>query len=212
MGAPADSTPAPWAVGALQSVYLARHGQTEGNVAGRWQGQLDTPLTDLGRAQAQTVAALVAVHPVDAVFCSPQGRAAATAQVCADRLGLPVTPLDELVELHHGAMAGMTVAEMEQAFPGELARRAEDKLTWRFPGGESYADAVHRAAQALAKVAASGAQHPLLVSHEMIGRLLLHHLRRVDLATALAGNHPQGVVYRVDVATGDLSTLAAPST
>ncbi|MBO3090082.1 histidine phosphatase family protein [Cellulomonas dongxiuzhuiae] len=195
----------------LQSVYLARHGQTEWNVQHRWQGQLDSPLTDLGRVQAQTVASLVADEPVDAVFCSPQGRAAATAQVCGDRLGLPVTPLDELAELHHGSMAGMTLPEMEHAFPGELARRGEDKYRWQFPGGESYEDAVPRAAQALARVASSGAQHPLLVSHEMIGRLLLHHLRRVDIATALAGSHPQGVVYRVQVATGTLTTLGEPA-
>ncbi|SFK41774.1 histidine phosphatase family protein [Cellulomonas sp. KH9] len=193
----------------LQSVYLARHGQTEGNALGRWQGQLDAPLTALGRAQARAVAALLTQQPVDAVFCSPLGRAAATAQVCGDRLGLPVTTLDELAEVHHGSMAGMTPEEMERAFPGELARRRQDKYRWRFPGGESYEDAVPRAAQAVARVAASGAQHPLLVSHEMIGRLLLHHLRRVDVATALAGNHPQDVVYRVDVGTGELTTLRA---
>ncbi|MCC2322220.1 histidine phosphatase family protein [Cellulomonas xiejunii] len=191
----------------LQTVYLARHGQTEGNVQGRWQGQLDSPLTALGRAQARTVAELVAEEPVDAVFCSPQGRAAATAQVCGERLGLPVVALDELAELHHGAMAGMSPDEMEQAFPGELARRRQDKYRWRFPGGESYEDAVPRAARALARVEASGARHPLLVSHEMIGRLLQHHLRRVDVATALAGGHPQGVVYRVDVGTGEMTTL-----
>jgi len=190
-----------------QSVYLARHGQTEGNAQGRWQGQLDTPLTARGRAQARTVADLVAGEPVDAVFCSPQGRAAATAQVCGDLLGLPVIPVDELAELHHGAMAGMTPQEMDDAFPGELARRSDDKFLWRFPGGESYEDAVPRAARALAHVASSGAQHPLLVSHEMIGRLLLHHLRRIDIGTALAGGHPQGVVYRVHVATGGMTTL-----
>lgn len=191
----------------LQSVYLARHGQTRWNAAGRWQGQLDSPLTDLGWEQARTVAALVADEPVDAVFCSPLGRAAATARVCGDRLGLPVVPLDDLAELHHGEMAGMTPEQMQDAFPDEWARRAQDKLHWRFPGGESYADGIGRAARALTHVEESGARHPLLVSHEMIGRLLQHHLRRVDIATALAGGHPQGVVYRVDVATGASTTL-----
>ncbi len=191
----------------LQTVYLARHGQTEGNAQGRWQGQLDTPLTALGRAQARTVAELVAEEPVDAVFCSPLGRAAATAQVCGEHLGLPVVPLDDLAELHHGAMAGMSPDDMERAFPGELALRRQDKHRWRFPGGESYEDAVPRAARALARVGASGARHPLLVSHEMIGRLLQHHLRRVDVATALAGSHPQGVVFRVDVGSGEMVTL-----
>src|SRR6478735_9231229 len=121
----------------MQTVYLARHGNTEWNAQGRWQGQLDSPLTALGRAQAAAVANLVVGEPVDAVFCSPIGRAFVTAQVSAERLGLPLTPLDELAEVHHGAMAGMTRDEMERAFPGELALRAEDKLRWRFPEGES---------------------------------------------------------------------------
>ena len=144
---------------------------------------------------------------MDAVFCSPQGRALATAQVCGERLGLPVVAVDELAEVHHGAMAGMTLDEMERAFPGELARRGQDTYRWRFPGGESYEDAVPRAARALERVAASGARRPLLVSHEMIGRLLQLHLRRVDVATALAGGHPQGVVYRVEA--GETTTLGA---
>ena len=64
-----------------------------------------------------------------------------------------------------------------------------------------------RAARALARVAESGARRPLLVSHEMIGRLLQLHLRRVDVATALSGGHPQGVVYRVEA--GEMTTLGA---
>lgn len=191
----------------LEVVYVARHGETEGNVAGRWQGQLDSPLTARGRQQAHDMAALLADEPVDAVFSSPLGRAARTAQVYADLRGLPVTLVDDLAEVHHGGMAGLTPEEMDPAFPGEMARRALDKHRWRFPGGESYEDALPRAAHALDVVGASGARRPLVVAHEMIGRLLLLHLRRVDVATALAGRHPHGVVYRVEHATGAVTAL-----
>lgn len=188
-------------------VYVARHGETEGNVEGRWQGQLDSPLTARGRQQAHHMAALLADDPVDAIFSSPLGRAARTALVYADLRGLPVTLVDDLAEVDHGGMAGLTPEEMDRAFPGELARRARDKHRWRFPGGESYEDALPRAARALDVVAASGARKPLVVAHEMIGRLLLLHLRRVDVATALAGRHPHGVVYRVEYATGAVTAL-----
>ena len=82
------------------------------------------------------------VLPIDAVFSSPLGRAMTTAQVYAAALGLPVVTVDELAEIHHGAMAGLRADEVEAAFPGELSRRAADKYRWRFPGdgGESYAD------------------------------------------------------------------------
>jgi len=191
----------------METVLLARHGQTEWNAEGRWQGQLDSPLTPLGLAQAATVARLVADQQVDAMFSSPLGRALSTARVCGEQLQLPITVLDELAEIHHGQMAGMTPAEMARAFPEEPGRRAADKYRWRFPGGESYQDAEARAAQALATIDVSGARRPLIVAHEMINRMLLGHLLRLDIATALAGGHAQGVVHRIDVATGEVTEL-----
>jgi broad specificity phosphatase PhoE len=86
--------------------------------------------------------------------------------------------------VNHGRMAGLTREEIEASFPGALARRAEDKYRWRFPGGESYADADGRAGTALARIDAAGPRHPLIVSHEMIGRMLLRHLLDADAATA----------------------------
>lgn len=155
--------------GRVERVVLARHGETEWNRAGRRQGQLDSPLTDRGRAQALVLAEGVAALLVDAIFTSPLGRSPATAAVCAERVGLPVTTIDELAEVNHGDMAGLTSAELDRRFPGALARRSQDKYRWRFPGGESYADADCRAGAALTRIATTGALRPLIVSREMIG-------------------------------------------
>jgi broad specificity phosphatase PhoE len=181
-----------------ESVVLARHGETEWNRAGRRQGQLDSPLTERGVRQAIVLGHGVAALSIDVIFTSPLGRASATAGSCAERLRVPVVPVAELAEVDHGRMAGLTREEIEQAFPGALARRAQDKYRWRFPGGESYADADHRAGTALALIDAAGAQHPLIVSHEMIGRMLLRHLLDADAATALTWTQPHNVIYRVD--------------
>jgi len=78
------------------------------------------------------------------------------------------------------------------------------KYDYRFPGGESYADADVRAGQALAEVARSGAHRPLLVSHEMIGRMLLKQLGVED---ALGLDQPSEVVYRVS-SSGVIGRLA----
>ncbi len=95
-------------------------------------------------------------------------------------------------------MAGLTSAEIEARFPGRLARRAADRYRWGFPGGgESYADADRRGAIALRRIAAGGSRRPLLVSHEMIGRMLLRWLG-ADPATAFTWDHPHDVVYRID--------------
>jgi broad specificity phosphatase PhoE len=114
-----------------------------------------------------------------------------------------------LVEIHHGAMAGLNRDEIETSFPGEMSRRADDKYHWQFPQGESYADGDARAATALRVVAAAGVARPLVVSHEMIGRMLLRNLLDVAPMDALTYRHPHDVIYRVDVAGKVLHEIRA---
>jgi broad specificity phosphatase PhoE len=147
--------------------------------------------------------------PVDGVFSSPLGRAVASAEVHAAALGLRVVVVEELTEINHGAMAGLRVEEVKVAFPDAMSRRSTDKYRGRFPAGESYADGDIRAGAALRLIAASGATRPLLVSHEMIGRMLLRNLLDVPAAEALAYRHPHDVIYRVDVATRTLEEIRA---
>jgi probable phosphoglycerate mutase len=181
----------------FESVYLARHGQTQWNLEGRRQGRLDSPLTAEGVDQVRRNARSVRSEPIDAVFSSPLGRAYTSAAVFGSVLGLPVQVVEELSELDHGEWSGLTAPEVERGWPGEAAVRAGDKYGYRFPGGESYADADARAARALARVRDSGARVPLLVSHEMIGRMLMRNLAGLDDAQALKLRHPSDVVYKV---------------
>ena len=99
-------------------------------------------------------------------------------------------------------MAGMTAADIEQAFPGGLGRRAADKYRWRFSDRESYADADTRAGLALEHIAATGARRPLIVSHEMIGRMVRRQLLNADPMKALGWNQPHDVVYHIDLGAG----------
>jgi probable phosphoglycerate mutase len=106
-------------------------------------------------------------------------------------------------------MAGLNREEIEASFPGELSRRAADKYHWQFPEGESYADGDVRAAASLRVVAAAGVARPLVVSHEMIGRMLLRNLLDLAPMEALAYGHPHDVIYRVDVAGKVLHEIRA---
>lgn len=164
---------------------------------GRHQRQLDSPLTEDGRRHAETVADLCAALGADSVFSSPLGRARATADVVGSRLSLPVLVVSDLAEIDHGAFAGLTNEEIEARHPGELARRAQSRYTWSFPGGESYTDADVRAAAAFDAVVATGAISPVLVTHEMIGRMLLRTLLRLDPQDALELTLPHGSVTEV---------------
>lgn len=188
-------------------VYLARHGRTQWNAEGRKQGRLDSPLTDAGKQHAIDLARLAATLDIDLVASSPIGRALATAMPSAEALGLEVQVIPELAEVDHGDMSGLTTDEVNDRFPGALDRRSADRYGWRFPAGESYADADERAGVALAQIAATGARRPLIVSHEMIGRMLLRNLLGWQPADALATGQPHNTVYRVDPTSGSYDKL-----
>jgi probable phosphoglycerate mutase len=99
---------------------LVRHGQSEWNADGRWQGQADAPLSDLGRLQA--VEAARAIGAVDAVWASDLQRAAETAAIIAAEIGVgPVVVDPDLRERDAGEFSGLTRDEIEKRFPGHLA-------------------------------------------------------------------------------------------
>lgn len=104
---------------AVTRVLVVRHGQSEWNADGRWQGQENPPLTDLGRRQALHAAG--AVGAVDAIYASPLERATRTAHLIAESVGVgPVVLLPGLMERHAGEWQGLTRAQIERAFPGYL--------------------------------------------------------------------------------------------
>ena len=112
------SPPPPGAVPPTR-VLLVRHGQSEWNAEGRWQGQADPPLTDLGRLQAREAAG--ALGTVDAVWASDLQRAVETATVIADQLGVgPVVVDPDLRERDAGEFSGLTRPEIAARFPGYL--------------------------------------------------------------------------------------------
>ncbi|MFB7250540.1 histidine phosphatase family protein [Microbacterium sp. NPDC056234] len=181
-----------------QRAYLARCGQTAWNLEGRLQGRRDSPLTPDGIRQAASAARRLAGCGIRTVCTSPLGRAMATALIIAEELGADVIEVADLAEVDHGEMAGMTWAEIETAFPGARAERAENRYGWAFPGGESYAQARLRARRALSECGWGSDGAPLLVSHEMIGRMLRAELRGLDAARALSLRHPHGLVFEIE--------------
>jgi broad specificity phosphatase PhoE len=193
------------------SLYLARHGQTSWNVQRRRQGQLDSELTSNGRQQAQYLAALATAEGIDGIFASPLGRAAKTAEIVAAELGRSVILLDELAEIDHGQFAGLTNDQIRAKYAGALEARAESIYRWRFPGGESYADGDVRAGVALARIERTGHERALIVSHEMISRMLLRQLLDLTPENALTYDLPHDVVYKIDTSLPALTTLALRS-
>jgi broad specificity phosphatase PhoE len=95
-------------------LFLVRHGETDWNRDGRWQGQSDTPLNESGRRQARELAEQL--DGVDIVYSSDLARARETAEILAGHLGLEVRLDSRLRERGFGAWEGLTSAEIESRF------------------------------------------------------------------------------------------------
>lgn len=177
---------------------LVRHGQTEYNRQGLFQGSSDVPLNDTGRDQAHV--ALDTVPPVDwdLAMSSSLSRAEETARIIAEDHDIPFAGTEpRLVEIDWGSAEGNPVAEMEERYPGRT-----------FPGRETTQSVVDRAAEALEDLAE---QHPgknvLIVAHGTLIRLLLsgvtgEHLPSIPNGT-LSLIEVEGETWRVRMVAGD---------
>ena len=103
-------------------ILLARHGETDWNRIGRWQGHADPPLNATGRRQAAELAERLARDGIVAIYASDLQRASETARVVGTRLGLGVVEDAELREIDVGSWSGLTRAEVAKRFPDGFAR------------------------------------------------------------------------------------------
>jgi broad specificity phosphatase PhoE len=136
----------------VTTVYLARHGQSDWNAAGRWQGHADRPLTELGRRQAAELVRALAGVPLDAVYSSDLRRARETAEAVAASRGLTVAALAELREVDVGSWSGLTRAEAKERFPQGFRRWTDGRHGWE--DGERYERMADRVVAAVRRIAA----------------------------------------------------------
>jgi 2,3-bisphosphoglycerate-dependent phosphoglycerate mutase len=115
------------------TLLLARHGETDWNKEGRWQGWADPPLNDTGRSQARALAEQLSDVPFDAVYSSDLRRAHETAEVVAAPHGVPVVTDQGLREIDVGSWSGLTRDEIAERFPngrqdGETREQHADRV------------------------------------------------------------------------------------
>ena len=148
------------------TLLLVRHGESEGNVEGLIQGQLDKPLTDLGHVQANALAErLKADGGADRLVSSPLARALQTAEAIGSALGLPVATDDRLMEYHFGELSGLTFSEVVERYPNwSWLIDREDTPSESLPGEEGWASFDARIAEALAELMALEGQ-TIVVTH-----------------------------------------------
>ena len=190
---------------ALPELLLLRHGQTEWNREGRFQGARDSRLTDLGRAQAESMGAVLrelGVRPgAHAALTSPQARAWDTARIALGPLDIEAFEDPRLVEIGMGDWTGLTRGEIDRRWPGPPDEALFD-FYGRCPGGEALSDLARRAEAVLAAL-----ERPtIIVTHGITLRVLC--ALALGLPAGVGGRLPtrQGAVHRI--VAGRLEVLA----
>jgi broad specificity phosphatase PhoE len=147
-------------------ILLARHGETDWNRDGIWQGWADPPLNDAGRAQARQLAEQLRDTPFDAVYSSDLQRAQETAELVAQPHGVPVISDPGLREIDIGSWSGLTRAEIDERFPGGAR-----------PDGETREQHAARVLEAVERIARENPERRiLLVTHGGTMRALHGHV------------------------------------
>jgi broad specificity phosphatase PhoE len=193
----------------VTTVYLARHGESDWNAAGRFQGHADRPLTPEGRRQAEALAdELAGTADLRAIYSSPLRRALETAALIGARIGLEPVPVRELQEVDVGGWAGLSRAEVEARHPDAFRRWLAGGEGWE--DGETYAAMSDRV---LAAVVRTAAAHPdeeiLLVSHGGPIRAVQAAAAGMDVHAyrKLRRVEPNAGLSRVAVENGSISRL-----
>jgi broad specificity phosphatase PhoE len=136
----------------MTRLILIRHGQTDWNVEGRWQGQADVPLNSRGLEQAQQLATELADVGIQAIYASDMQRALQTVQPLSRLTGLPVRIDPRLREIHQGEWQGMLVTEIMARYGELFHRRKADPMAVAPPGGETLEQVQQRAYRVLDEI------------------------------------------------------------
>ena len=181
------------------TLYFARHGQTEANLAKLFSGEKNTPLTATGREQAREVGMVLrrelGARPAIAFVASPLQRARTTMEIVRETLDLPREgyAIDaRLQEIDLGLWDQLTHDQARALDPAYFDKREADK--WDVPalGGENYAQVAARLTEWLGALKTD----TFAVSHGAATRILRGLFAGLDAAAMSALDEPQGVVFR----------------
>jgi broad specificity phosphatase PhoE len=192
----------------MTELLLVRHGETDWNRDQRFQGHADPPLNDTGRAQARALANDLAAERIDAIYTSDLARARETAELIAERAGVPFVLEPQLREVDVGEWQGLTHAEIDERFP-------EGRRNWHERGhgwerGETYEQLAERVLEALERIVH---RHPgervVVVGHGGTIRAVRAHLDESTVVEHRLVRSPASncEVFRIGAENGTLRRL-----
>ena len=166
-------------------ILLARHGETPWNAEGRYQGQIDIPLSPVGEGQANALGLRLKDVRIDRAVASPLARAQLTAKLALGDARADMLQTDaDLQEIAHGEWEGLLASEIQDKDPARLLAWREEPDTVLMPGGESLRQVLDRSWRGLARAADGLGDDDtlLIVAHDAVNRVLLCRILGLPIA------------------------------
>jgi alpha-ribazole phosphatase len=170
----------------VTTLYLIRHGATEGNHEKRYKGSIDVPISQEGLEQVRKAADFIRAElqggELSAVYTSPLSRAVDSAQIIAEPYSIEPVTDDNLKERHFGIWEGMTFAEIREQYPDEFRKWADNPLEHSPVGGESSIEVRDRIVPAVEDIISRhGDESIAIVGHGGVNRIIICHLLGIPL-------------------------------
>ena len=166
-------------------ILLARHGETPWNAEGRYQGQIDIPLSPVGEGQAIALGQRLNDVRIDRAVASPLSRAQLTAKLALGDARAEMLQTDaDLQEIAHGEWEGLLASEIQDKDPARLLAWREEPDTVLMPGGESLRQVLDRSWRGLVRASEGlgDSDTLLVVAHDAVNRVLLCRILGLPIA------------------------------
>jgi len=180
-------------------LYFVRHGQTEWNAIARMQGQWNSDLSALGRQQAEVNGQLLERLDIQALYASPLDRTRQTTEIIQQYVPLDAAYDSRIMEWDCGHWSGHLYEDVKAQWAEEWAALEADRFNYRGPACENYPDMIERAQPFVAELLANPAESIAIVSHGMIGRVMIGIVMEFGEIEMLGLSQPNDVIYRVQV-------------
>lgn len=156
-------------------MIIVRHGESEWNKIHRYQGQLDTPLSELGIKQAWALAERLRTEPIASFYTSPLQRCSYTTEIIASyHPGVPVYQDVALLEIHHGEWQGKYADEVASQYREGLEEWRKYPMRSQMPGGESFSNVYKRSLEFKERVLAKHrGQTIAVITHDVVIKILV---------------------------------------
>ncbi|MFC1987950.1 histidine phosphatase family protein [Chloroflexota bacterium] len=164
----------------MTEIILARHGETEWNVAEIFRGRIDIALNETGIRQAELLAEYLSGLKIQSVYSSPLKRALKTAEIIAQYHHLETEIAPGLIDLDYGKWQGLPQQKVKEKYKELYAEWLNNPDLVKIPGGESLNDVRKRAIGVIDEVIARYDGTVILVSHRVVNKVLICSLLGLD--------------------------------